>query len=59
MGGGALGNAVSGWIGVRDTKGFDWTRHVLQLIGAIVFVAIADAVWSAIKGHRTDTTTSV
>jgi uncharacterized membrane protein YeaQ/YmgE (transglycosylase-associated protein family) len=52
MGGGALGNGVSSWLGVRDTKGFDWTRHVLQLIGAIVLVAICDALWRAYKGRK-------
>lgn len=52
MGGGVLGNAVSTWIGVNDTKGFDWTRHVLQLIGAIVLVAVGDALWSMFKATR-------
>jgi uncharacterized membrane protein YeaQ/YmgE (transglycosylase-associated protein family) len=52
MGGSALGNGVSGWLGVRDTRGFDWTRHALQLIGAIVLVALADGAWRAYKGRR-------
>ncbi|MET9208055.1 GlsB/YeaQ/YmgE family stress response membrane protein [Streptomyces bacillaris] len=34
--GSILGNAVAGWIGVEDTKGIDWIRHLLQLIGAVV-----------------------
>ncbi|WP_037905872.1 GlsB/YeaQ/YmgE family stress response membrane protein [Actinacidiphila yeochonensis] len=55
MGGSALGNGVARWLGVADTKGFDWTRHVLQLIGAIVLVALGDALWGA-RRRRRDTT---
>ncbi|MEE4541398.1 GlsB/YeaQ/YmgE family stress response membrane protein [Streptomyces sp. V4-01] len=63
IGGGVLGNGVSSWLGVRDTKGFDWTRHALQLVGAIVLVAICDAAWRAYKsrkssGRATSTTSS-
>ncbi|CAG6394012.1 GlsB/YeaQ/YmgE family stress response membrane protein [Streptomyces cocklensis] len=55
MVGSLLGNAVSTWIGVNDTKGIDWTRHVLQLVGAVVIVAIGDALWSARKRRRSTT----
>ncbi|RDG39671.1 GlsB/YeaQ/YmgE family stress response membrane protein [Streptomyces corynorhini] len=50
--GSILGNAVAGWIGVRHTSGIDWTRHVLQLIGAIIVVAVGAKLWSAIRGGR-------
>ncbi|MGW7001217.1 hypothetical protein ACWGE8_39690, partial [Streptomyces virginiae] len=30
-----LGNAVATWIGVGETKGIDWTRHLLQIVGAV------------------------
>jgi uncharacterized membrane protein YeaQ/YmgE (transglycosylase-associated protein family) len=46
MGGSLLGNALSTWIGVNDTKGIDWTRHVLQLVGAVVLVGIGDGLWA-------------
>jgi uncharacterized membrane protein YeaQ/YmgE (transglycosylase-associated protein family) len=55
MAGSLLGNAVSTWLGVNDTKGFDWTRHVLQLIGAVVIVAIGDGLWSAVRRKRRTT----
>ncbi|MEU0955334.1 GlsB/YeaQ/YmgE family stress response membrane protein [Streptomyces niveus] len=48
--GSILGNAAAGWLGVADTKGIDWTRHVLQLIGAIVVVGVGDMLWSSIRG---------
>ncbi|MGW1817570.1 GlsB/YeaQ/YmgE family stress response membrane protein [Streptomyces sp. NPDC002125] len=50
--GSILGNAVAGWIGVRDTSGIDWTRHVLQLIGAVAVVGVGDMVWQSVKGNR-------
>lgn len=52
MGGGLFGNGVSSWIGVANTKGIDWTRHVLQLAGAIALVAVGDAVWAAYKARK-------
>ncbi|MFF9690931.1 GlsB/YeaQ/YmgE family stress response membrane protein [Streptomyces sp. NPDC014623] len=50
--GGILGNAVATWIGVNDTKGIDWIRHVLQLIGAVVVVGVGDMLWQSIRGNR-------
>ncbi|WP_335973188.1 MULTISPECIES: GlsB/YeaQ/YmgE family stress response membrane protein [Streptomycetaceae] len=52
IGGSALGNGVSRWLGVRHTSGFDWTRHLLQLVGAIVLVAIGDALWAGRRRRR-------
>lgn len=54
--GSILGNAAAGWLGVEDTKGIDWTRHVLQLIGAILVVGVGDMLWAAIRGDRRRTT---
>lgn len=56
--GSILGNAAAGWFGVSDTKGIDWTRHVLQLIGAIIVVGVGDMLWSAIRGRGRRTTSS-
>ncbi|MFF9014353.1 GlsB/YeaQ/YmgE family stress response membrane protein [Streptomyces sp. NPDC014870] len=50
--GSILGNAVAGWIGVEDTKGIDWTRHLLQLVGAIVVVGLGDMLWNAVRGNK-------
>lgn len=50
--GSILGNAAAGWIGVEDTKGIDWTRHLLQLVGAVVVVGLGDMLWTAIRGNR-------
>ncbi|WP_228994261.1 GlsB/YeaQ/YmgE family stress response membrane protein [Streptomyces sp. DH8] len=50
--GSILGNAVASWIGVEDTKGIDWIRHLLQLAGAVAVVAVGDMAWQAIRGKR-------
>ncbi|MET4923969.1 GlsB/YeaQ/YmgE family stress response membrane protein [Streptomyces sp. PSRA5] len=50
--GSILGNAAAGWLGVEDTKGIDWTRHVLQLIGAVIVVGVGDMLWSSFRGNR-------
>ncbi|PWS43649.1 GlsB/YeaQ/YmgE family stress response membrane protein [Streptomyces sp. ZEA17I] len=53
--GSILGNAVAGWIGVADTKGIDWIRHLLQLIGAVAVVGVGDMAWQSIRGNRSRT----
>ncbi|MGX1884133.1 GlsB/YeaQ/YmgE family stress response membrane protein [Streptomyces sp. NPDC055287] len=50
--GSIAGNAVAAGIGVEDTKGIDWIRHVLQLIGAVVIVALGDMLWASVKGKK-------
>ncbi|MFD9504389.1 GlsB/YeaQ/YmgE family stress response membrane protein [Streptomyces sp. NPDC060035] len=52
--GSILGNAVAAWIGVDDTKGIDWMRHLLQLIGAVAVVGVGDMVWQSIRGNRSN-----
>ncbi|GHB35120.1 signal peptidase [Streptomyces cirratus] len=55
--GGILGNAVATWIGVHDTKGIDWIRHLLQLAGAVLIVGLGDMVYMALRGDRRRETT--
>ncbi|MFF1352874.1 MULTISPECIES: GlsB/YeaQ/YmgE family stress response membrane protein [unclassified Streptomyces] len=50
--GSILGNSVATWIGVNDTKGIDWTRHLLQLAGAVVIVWLGDMAWVAMRGNK-------
>ncbi|MEV6649500.1 GlsB/YeaQ/YmgE family stress response membrane protein [Streptomyces sp. NPDC051219] len=50
--GSILGNAVAAWIGVADTKGIDWIRHLLQLAGAVAVVGVGDMLWASIRGRR-------
>jgi len=46
-----LGNGVAGWIGVRNTTGVDWIRHLLQLGFAVALVALASSMW--VNHHNT------
>ncbi|WCD85723.1 hypothetical protein KPP03845_102061 [Streptomyces xanthophaeus] len=50
--GGVLGNAVATWIGVNDTKGIDWIRHLLQLAGAVLLVGLGDMVYMGLRGNK-------
>ncbi|MCL7497310.1 MULTISPECIES: GlsB/YeaQ/YmgE family stress response membrane protein [Streptomyces] len=50
--GSVLGNWVATGIGVNDTKGIDWIRHLLQLAGAVVVVAVGDRLWISMRGRK-------
>ncbi|MFD7558981.1 MULTISPECIES: GlsB/YeaQ/YmgE family stress response membrane protein [unclassified Streptomyces] len=54
--GSVLGNAVATWIGVADTRGIDWTRHLLQLAGAVLIVGLGEMAYKSIRGGRHQTT---
>ncbi|MBB1252068.1 GlsB/YeaQ/YmgE family stress response membrane protein [Streptomyces sp. OF3] len=51
--GALLGNAVAGWIGVEDTRGIDWIRHLLQLLGAILIVGLGTPLYASLRGKQT------
>ncbi|MFC7221447.1 GlsB/YeaQ/YmgE family stress response membrane protein [Streptomyces polyrhachis] len=51
--GSMLGNAVASWIGVDDTRGIDWIRHLLQLAGAVGVVALGAPMYASFRGSRT------
>ncbi|MEV0279872.1 GlsB/YeaQ/YmgE family stress response membrane protein [Streptomyces sp. NPDC050610] len=50
--GSVLGNWAATGLGVNDTRGIDWTRHLLQLAGAVVVVAVGDRLWAAVRGNK-------
>ncbi|WP_353941735.1 GlsB/YeaQ/YmgE family stress response membrane protein [Streptomyces sp. HUAS MG91] len=50
--GSVLGNWAATGLGVNDTKGIDWIRHLLQLIGAVVVVAVGDMAWTSLRGNK-------
>ncbi|MFD9726143.1 GlsB/YeaQ/YmgE family stress response membrane protein [Streptomyces sp. NPDC059072] len=54
--GSVLGNAVATWIGVADTRGIDWTRHLLQLAGAVLIVGLGEMGYKAVRGGKHQTT---
>ena len=44
--GALIGNALAEAIGVEDTKGIDWIRHILQVIAAAVLIGVVAPFWS-------------
>ncbi len=54
--GSVLGNWVATGIGVNETEGIDWMRHLLQLVGAVLIVGVGDRLWAGMRAHRRRTT---
>ena len=50
--GATAGNALARAFGVEATSGIDWTRHLFQLIAAIVIVFFGDMLYMALWGNR-------
>ena len=50
--GSVLGNWAATGLGVNDTRGIDWTRHLFQLVAAIIIVFLGDMVYMATLGKR-------
>ncbi|MBJ7905853.1 GlsB/YeaQ/YmgE family stress response membrane protein [Streptomyces sp. NPDC004549] len=50
--GGLVGNAVARAVGVGETRGIDWTRHLFQLVAAIIIVFIVDRLYVETLGKR-------
>jgi uncharacterized membrane protein YeaQ/YmgE (transglycosylase-associated protein family) len=43
--GALIGNLIAGWVGVKDTPGVDWWRHIFQVIAAVVAVVLAASLY--------------
>ncbi|MEU9340807.1 GlsB/YeaQ/YmgE family stress response membrane protein [Streptomyces sp. NPDC048278] len=50
--GAIAGNAIARAVGVAETKGIDWTRHIFQLVAAIIIVFLGDMAYTATLGKR-------
>ena len=44
-----IGNWLASLLGVRDTGGIDWIRHILQVVTAVVLLVILGAVMGRSK----------
>ena len=44
--GAVVGNALASGMGVRDTAGIDWIRHVLQIAVAAVLIFVVAPMWA-------------
>jgi uncharacterized membrane protein YeaQ/YmgE (transglycosylase-associated protein family) len=47
-----LANWVAGLLGVRNTAGFDWIRHGLQILFALIAVYFTARGFTARRAHR-------
>ncbi|MFH0180097.1 GlsB/YeaQ/YmgE family stress response membrane protein [Streptomyces cacaoi] len=50
--GAIVGNSIARAAGVESTSGIDWSRHLFQLIAAIIIVALGDMLYMATLGKR-------
>ncbi|WP_217544019.1 GlsB/YeaQ/YmgE family stress response membrane protein [Streptomyces sp. GbtcB6] len=50
--GAIAGNAIARAVGVAETRGIDWTRHLFQLVAAIIIVFLGDMAYTATLGKR-------
>ncbi|MEU5085629.1 GlsB/YeaQ/YmgE family stress response membrane protein [Streptomyces sp. NPDC021356] len=50
--GAIAGNAVARAAGVASTRGIDWSRHIFQIVAAIIIVFIGDMLYMAMWGNR-------
>lgn len=44
-----IGGVLADWLGVGDTRGIDWIRHIIQVALAVLFVWLA----ARLTGGRT------
>ncbi len=49
--GALVGNLVAGWTGVAATDGFDWWRHIFQVIAAVIAVILAASLYPKARTH--------
>lgn len=47
-----LGGFIADWLGVGETPGIDWTRHLIQLALALVAVALVARAYAG-RGRTT------
>ena len=47
--GALVGNVLAGVFGVDETGGFDWWRHIFQVIAAVVAVTLAASIYPKVK----------
>lgn len=49
--GALVGNVVAGLLGVDETGGFDWWRHIFQVIAAVIAVTLAASIYPKARAH--------
>ncbi|MEU4624862.1 GlsB/YeaQ/YmgE family stress response membrane protein [Actinoplanes sp. NPDC023801] len=44
--GAVIGNVIATVLGVEDTKGIDWIRHIVQIAAAAGLIAVVAPLWA-------------
>jgi uncharacterized membrane protein YeaQ/YmgE (transglycosylase-associated protein family) len=44
--GAIIGNYIAVGLGVEDTSGIDWIRHIAQVAAAAVLIAVVEPLWT-------------
>lgn len=50
--GAVVGNAVARGFGVEETSGIDWSRHIFQVVAAVIIVYAGDMLYMSTLGKR-------
>ncbi|EFE70320.1 MULTISPECIES: GlsB/YeaQ/YmgE family stress response membrane protein [Streptomyces] len=50
--GALVGNAIARGFGVAATPGIDWSRHIFQVVAAVVIVFFVDMLYNAMQRRR-------
>jgi uncharacterized membrane protein YeaQ/YmgE (transglycosylase-associated protein family) len=46
VGGAIIGNVIASVLGVDDTNGIDWIRHIVQIAAAAVLITVVAPLWA-------------
>lgn len=49
--GAMIGNVLASWLGVRHTNGFDWWRHIFQVVAAVIAVMAAASLYPRVRSN--------
>ncbi|TXS45609.1 GlsB/YeaQ/YmgE family stress response membrane protein [Streptomyces sp. uw30] len=50
--GGIVGNSIARAFGVEATRGIDWSRHIFQIVAAVIIVYLGDMLYMATIGKK-------
>ena len=49
--GAIIGNLIASALGVRETDGIDWIRHIIQIVAAAILIGVVAPLWAK-RVHR-------
>ncbi|MFC8243130.1 GlsB/YeaQ/YmgE family stress response membrane protein [Streptomyces chartreusis] len=50
--GAIVGNSIARAFGVESTPGIDWSRHIFQIVAAVIIVYLGDMLYVATIGKK-------